>query len=248
MIYLCTMPPCPRKEPSAHYYCTSATFFPSPIQLQSTPGAPFLLTSPIPPVRRWLVVHHPLISLHTTTHRSEQPPCDFEQPTPLPTSDPSTSISSPFRQTRLRNQTRVARFWVLDSLGSAGRRIVESVTTGTGKKTDGFGLEPTSIQPTHYAHNLAPAIQISAVYPAPRTYITHFIACTSGISCSTKARQIDNRSIFTLPRGPDPPDLLLWTWDTPIREIRTQREFKGRLHIPHRSWATESLGSAKLEL
>lgn len=81
--------PC-HAEPSAHYYRTSATFFSSPIQLQSTPGAPFPLTSPIPPVRRWLVVHHPLISLHTTTttHRSEQAPCDFEQPTPLPTPDP----------------------------------------------------------------------------------------------------------------------------------------------------------------
>lgn len=171
MIYLCTMPPAHAKSRPHTTTAPLPLFFPSPIQLQSTPGAPFPLTFPIPPVRRWLVVHHPLISLHTTTHRSEQPPCDFEQPTPLPTSDPSTSIFSPFRQTRLRNQTRVARFWVLGSLGSAGRRIVQSVTAGAGGNTDGFGLEPTSIQPTHYAHNLAPAIQIPAVYPASRTYI-----------------------------------------------------------------------------
>lgn len=115
--------PC-HAEPSAHYYRTSATFF-SPIQLQSTPGAPFPHTSPIPPVRRWLVVHHPLISLHTTTHRSEQPPCDFEQPTPLPTPDPPRH---PFSVLSDRHASAIRR--VLPDFGSwnpLGQLVVASL-------------------------------------------------------------------------------------------------------------------------
>lgn len=70
----------------------------------------------------------------------------------LPT--PSTSIFSPFRQTRLRNQTSVARFWVLESLGSAGRRIVESATAGIGTRLTDSGWNLHLYNPPT-THNLA---------------------------------------------------------------------------------------------
>jgi len=164
----------------------------------------------------------------------------------LPT--PSTSIFSPFRQTRLRNQTSVARFWVLESLGSAGRRIVESATAGIGTRLTDSGWNLHLYNPPT-THNLAHRTSHQP-YKFP-WHILHlvptypfFIACTPGISCSTKARQIDNRSIFTLPRGPDPPDLLLWTWDTPIREIRTQWGIRGTPAHSHIAPGQENLVKA----
>lgn len=168
MIYLCTCP-LPRKEPSAHYYRTSATFF-SPIQLQSTPGAPFPLTSPIPPVRRWLVVHHPLISLHTPLiDQSSRPATLSNQPLfQLPAPRHPFSVLSDRHASAIRRELPGFGSW--NPLGQLVVASLKVLLPAQARRLTDSGWNLHLYNPPT-THSLAPAIQISVAYPASRTYI-----------------------------------------------------------------------------
>lgn len=171
------MPPCHAKS-RPHTTTAPLPLFFSPIQLQDTPGAPFPLTSPIPPVRRWLVVHHPLISLHTLLFDQSSRPA--KQPTPSSNSpDPSIIHFQSFptdTPPQSDDNCQILGSW--NPLGSAGRCIVEIASAGTRTRQNGFGLEPTSIQPTHYAQpykSPQPIVHLVPTYSFHCLHIRHIL-------------------------------------------------------------------------